>query len=161
MCSQEILLKIVETWDISEAPEYRGFRCANCQKYKNEAWHHWVNTGGFRLQIHLCDTCEMQLKVGEIKINKMKNAVVDHKLFGRVYKFSQKTIDEFTKIVASWPEDKDPELKAFTCDLCHEVLDIDQKDGLRKGYHVWTKMSDDILVELHFHKACSKKLGVV
>jgi len=36
----QLLLEIVETWQPSEYPEYRGFRCANCQQYKNQAWYH-------------------------------------------------------------------------------------------------------------------------
>ena len=56
--TQQKLLAIVETWQPNELPEYRGFRCGNCQKNINEAWHHLVDTAGYKLQVHLCKTCE-------------------------------------------------------------------------------------------------------
>jgi type II secretory ATPase GspE/PulE/Tfp pilus assembly ATPase PilB-like protein len=30
---KEKLLRIVQSWNINKGPEYRGFRCANCQRY--------------------------------------------------------------------------------------------------------------------------------
>jgi hypothetical protein len=62
--------------------------------------------------------------------------------------------------LATWPEYKEPELKVFTCDLCNKELDIDEKDGVRKGYHVWWKMDDNTLAELHFHKDCASILKI-
>lgn len=56
---QKLLLKIVETWRPNEIPEYRGFRCANCQQYVSRAWYHWLNSGDYRLPVHMCDErCE-------------------------------------------------------------------------------------------------------
>lgn len=40
MDKQELLLKIVKTWSLNQNPEYRGFRCANCQEYIKKAWYH-------------------------------------------------------------------------------------------------------------------------
>ncbi len=156
---QEILLKIVETWNPSMKPEYRGFRCANCQKYKNEAWYHWVHTGGYRLPIHMCtDTCEPQFQNGTINIDESKRKQVIREEFNPTY--SEKTEKRFDEIIASWPEYKKPELKAYTCDECEQDLDIDT-DVQRKGWHVWYKMPDDFtLAELHFHKSCAKKIGL-
>ncbi len=159
---QEILLKIVETWRPSEIPEYRGFRCANCQKYKNEAWYHWVYTQGYRLPIHMCDdTCEPEFQAGTIKIDESKRAKVNRDTFGQGYNYTEKAKKRFNEIIASWPHYKEPELKAYTCDACGKDLDIDPNDNLRKGYHVWYKMPDGkTLVELHFHKECGGKLGI-
>jgi len=159
---QDILLKIVETWRLSEKPEYRGFRCANCQQYKNEAWYHWVNTGGYKLPIHLCnDTCEPTFQNNSIQIDENKKQSVNRKSFGNTYKYTPEAINRFKEIVASWPEYKEPELKAFTCDICNLELEIDEKDGVRNGYHVWYKMEDGItLAELHFHKDCAAQLGI-
>jgi len=158
---QELLLKIVETWRPSEQPEYRGFRCANCQEYKNEAWYHWVNMGNYKLPIHMCnDTCEPAFQDGSIQVNEVKRATVDRETFGTSFQFSEKAQERFKEIVASWPEYKEPELKAYTCDDCEKDLDIDT-DGTRKGYHVWWKMPDGkTLAELHFHKHCGDSLDL-
>ena len=159
---QNILLQIVETWRISEKPEYRGFRCANCQQYKNEAWYHWVNTGNFKLPIHMCnDTCEPAFQNNTIQIDESKRQQTDRDTFGNSYVYSPEAVKRFREIVASWPEYKEPELKAYTCDACNKDLDIDSTDGVRKGYHVWWKMDDGkTLAELHFHKECAKPLGI-
>jgi len=39
---QHALLRIVQTWNLNPKPEYRGFRCANCQRYIHRSWHHWL-----------------------------------------------------------------------------------------------------------------------
>ena len=159
---QEILLSIVETWKPSEYPEYRGFRCANCQQYKNEAWYHWVNFGNYRLPIHMCnDTCEKEFNNGTIKIDGSKRQTVDRDNFGNKYLFSQESLKRFKEIVALWPTYEEPKLKVYTCDNCGNDLDIDPIDGQRKGYHVWWKQNDGkTLIELHFHKDCGHKLGI-
>lgn len=157
---QKILLKIVETWRPSEWPEYRGFRCANCQEYKNEAWYHWVNTGDYRLPIHMCkDTCEPAFQNGTISIDEAKRQSVERNTFGSTYQYSPKAVERFREIVASWSEYREPELKAYTCDHCGKELDIEE--GTRKGYHVWWKMDDEkTLAELHFHRPCGHELGL-
>lgn len=159
---QDILLQIVETWKISEVPEYRGFRCANCQQYRNEAWYHWLNIGGYKLPIHMCDdTCEPLFQNNSIKIDDTRRQIVDRTNFGNSYTYSPEAVKRFNEIAASWPEYKKPELKAYTCDLCNKKLNIDSTDGIRKGYHVWWKMRDDkTLVELHFHKDCAASMGI-
>ena len=159
---QELLLLIVETWRLSEKPEYRGFRCANCQQYKNEAWYHWVNTGGYKLPIHMCDdTCEPAFKNNTIQIDQSKRQSVDREEFGKSYQYKPEATKRFAEIVASWPEYKEPELKAYTCDECSKELEVDAVDGSRKGYHVWWKMDDGkTLAELHFHKECAAPLGI-
>jgi len=60
--SQKILLQIVKKWKISKKPEYRGFRCANCQKYMHKAWHYWLNEGGYKIPVHFCNKCKVKLK---------------------------------------------------------------------------------------------------
>lgn len=159
---QQMLQAIVETWRPSEFPEYRGFRCANCQKYKNKAWYHWVNSGNYKLPIHMCnDTCEPQFKAGTIKIDEAKRAKVDRTNFGNQYKYSDHAKSRFREIVNSWPEYKEPELKNYTCDECGKDLGIDLADGQRKGYHVWWRMDDGkTLAELHFHRECGHNLGI-
>lgn len=64
---QKILLRIVKNWKISLTPEYRGFRCADCQKYISSAWHHWLKQGGYRTPVHFCNTCEDKFKSLKIK----------------------------------------------------------------------------------------------
>lgn len=159
---QKILLKIVGTWRPSEIPEYRGFRCANCQQYKNEAWYHWVNTGNYRLPIHLCnDICQPMLQSNTIQIDEKKKQVVNRNIFGNSYTYTVHAVKRFREIVAAWPEYQKPELKLFFCDNCGKDLEIDITDGVRKGYHVWWKMDDGkTLAELHFHKECALELGI-
>lgn len=159
---QQILLQIVETWRPSEWPEYRGFRCANCQEYKNQAWYHWVHAGGYRLPIHMCDDkCEPDFRSGHIQIDESKIAQVDRVTFGLGYQYSDEAKKRFGEIVTSWPKEKEPELKAYSCDECSNDLEIDQNDGMRKGYHVWWKMDDGkTLAELHFDRDCGHKLGI-
>jgi len=155
-------LEIVQTWKLSENPEYRGFRCANCQEYKNQAWYHWANVGGYKLPVHMCnDRCEQEFKSGQIKIDPSKRTTVDRNSFGNTYKFQPETVERFEQIVASWPEYKESQLKSFFCDLCNNNLDIDPIDQQVKGYHVWWKMPDEkTLAELHFHKNCAHKIGI-
>jgi hypothetical protein len=58
---QDKVLGMVRKWDISTKPEYRGFRCAMCQRYMRKAWHVWLNHGGFRLEVHFCSKCFKEL----------------------------------------------------------------------------------------------------
>ena len=62
MKNQQILLKIVRTWRINFQPEYRGFRCADCQRYLHKAFHHHLKYGGFDTPAHFCRKC--QAKIG-------------------------------------------------------------------------------------------------
>lgn len=162
---QQLLLNVVETWRLSDLPEYRGFRCANCQEYKNEAWYHWLNKGDYRLPVHMCaDKCEPAFQSGEIHIDDEKRKAVDRQTFGENNPYPTTAIKRFSEIVASWPEYEPPKLKAFVCDDCNENLTIEKlPDGTeqRQGYHVWWKMPDNkTLAELHFHKACGDKLNI-
>lgn len=159
---QDLLFQIVETWHPSEKPEYRGFRCANCQQYKNEAWYHWLNTNGYRLPLHLCNnTCELSFQNETIQIDSSKRQSINRTLFGSNYEYPKETQDRFAEITNSWTQNVVPVLKAFICDDCGSDLDIDPIDGQRKGYHVWYKMPDgQTLTELHFHKECGNKLGI-
>jgi hypothetical protein len=159
---QQLLLETVETWNLNEYPEFRGFRCANCQQYKNQAWYHWLNSGDYRLPVHMCDdNCESLFKTGAIEIDENKKVSVDRNSFGNSYQFKPETIKRFDKVIASWPEEKEPELKNFSCDECGLDLEINPVDNQRKGFHVWYKMLDGkTLAELHFHKNCANALGI-
>jgi hypothetical protein len=59
---KEKLLKTVQSWNINKEPEYRGFRCANCQRYIRKAWHIWFDYKGFKCEIHLCKKCFKEYK---------------------------------------------------------------------------------------------------
>lgn len=56
--SKESLLKIVKRWNIRLTPQYRGFRCADCQRYLHKAWHHNLDYGGFKTSVHFCNRCQ-------------------------------------------------------------------------------------------------------
>lgn len=51
-------------------PEYRGFRCADCQRYLHKAWHYYLNYNGFKTPVHFCNICQKKsgLKNGIRKI---------------------------------------------------------------------------------------------
>ncbi|MDI6591790.1 MAG: hypothetical protein QME61_02560 [Patescibacteria group bacterium] len=66
----ETLLKIVKTWNINEKPEYRGFRCANCQKYIHKAYYYWLNAAGYKTLVHFCKNCQKKFESKEIQITK-------------------------------------------------------------------------------------------
>jgi hypothetical protein len=159
---QQLLLDIAETWNLSEIPEYRGFRCANCQEYKNKAWYHWLNSGGYKLPIHLCDEkCEKEFQKNAVRIDFTRKKIVNRNSFGSKYIFNSQSVERFEEIVSLWPDYRKPELKVFFCDECKKDLYMDYLDNQRKGFHVWWKTKNDILIELHFHKECGKKLGII
>jgi len=56
------ILKIVKKWKIKWTPEYRGFRCAKCQKPIRKAWHCCLNKGGFKLEVHFCNKCFKEVR---------------------------------------------------------------------------------------------------
>src|SRR5438874_11596508 len=118
---QEKLLKIVKTWQPNEFPEFRGFRCALCQQYKNEAWHNWLNMGGYRLPIHLCsETCEHAFQIDNMRIDEKKEIEVDRATFGTEYQYSEEAKVTFRGIIAVWPTLAETKYKAFACDYCKE-----------------------------------------
>lgn len=54
------ILRIVRKWN-AKKPEYRTFRCGNCQKTMRKAWHVWLYDGGFKTEVHFCKRCGKQL----------------------------------------------------------------------------------------------------
>ena len=83
------LLKIVETWKLNEKPEYRGFRCANCQKYMHKAYYYWLDTKGYKTPVHFCRQCQKLFESFHIRITKLSHPI-NRKTFG--LKFEQKFI---------------------------------------------------------------------
>lgn len=55
--TEKKMLNFVKGWKISPYPEYRGFRCAGCQKKIRKAWHIWLNSDGYKLEVHFCLKC--------------------------------------------------------------------------------------------------------
>ena len=145
---QEILFAIVKTWNIKSKPEFRGFRCANCQEYMQSAWHHWLHSKGFITPIHFCEACEEAFKSGKIEISS-KEGSLDRNNPGFFY--GGRVLEIMQGIVNSWtfPLVKKP----FSCDLCtHDVKDA-------RAWHVWIDLGEK-MVEEHFCKSCGKKVGV-
>ena len=143
--SQKILLRIVQTWKLNKKPEYRGFRCANCQKYLYKAWHHWCIKGGYKTPVHFCNNCESDFKLSNINIIKPKISA-DRTKFN--LKFPERIKIKLKKITDSWNISTKPVYKTFTCDDCGE--------NMHKAYHLWFKMNR-ILIEAHFCKKCGDK----
>ncbi len=59
---QREILRIVQKWRISWRPEYRGFRCAKCQRLMRKAWHVWLRDGGYKVEVHFCKECFARLR---------------------------------------------------------------------------------------------------
>lgn len=153
---QELLLRIVETWNLSEHPELRGFRCANCQDYMSEgANHHWLKAGNYITPVHFCQNCEPQFQSGAMMISKPR-VEVDREKFG--LEFSPELQEKFKSIVMSWKTTADPGFKPFACDDCHSELSKND-DGFPQGWHTWYNM-DKTLVEFHFCEDCAHSSGV-
>jgi RNase P subunit RPR2 len=146
--SREILLNIVQTWNLKKIPEYRGFRCANCQKPLYRAWHYWCSTGGYKTPVHFCNDCERDFRFSNIKIVKRKKRV-NKKNFN--LKLPQTISVRLKKIVAGWNIKAKPIYKTFICDNCGE--------NIHKAYHFWFKVND-IMIETHFCRTCGDKVGV-
>jgi hypothetical protein len=169
---QETLLAIVRGWNPSAIPEYRGFRCAACQRQINAAWYHWLHSTEYFLPVHLCDErCEALFRAGTLlptpaggdasatrpapKSQPLNNADL----------YSAAATRRFREIVTLWrAAPTTPVLRAFTCDACGGELLMDAgPDGTpqRQGYHVWWEMEPEhTRVELHFHRDCAHALGI-
>ena len=142
---QKFLLKIVQTWDLNPNPEYRGFRCANCQKYMRKAWYHWLTEGGYKTPVHFCNDCEEKFKSNKIKINKSK-IVINRSRF----KLYGEKKAELMKLSEKWNTKVGPIYKMFTCDSCRR--------DMYRAYHVWLAEKGN-LIEIHLCKKCGEKIG--
>lgn len=51
-------------------PEFRGFRCAQCQEYITKSWHHELDSDEFLVPVHLCENCQKSsgIEGGELKL---------------------------------------------------------------------------------------------
>lgn len=157
MDEQALLLQIVKSWNISPTPQYRGFRCAACQEYKNESWYHWLYEGGFLVPVHLCDdTCHVAFLSGALQLASQPPS----QTINLTNPYSPKAIGTCEELVEEWNTLAQPVLKAFACDLCEKDLDIDPEDSQRKGFHVWYLTKNNHKAELHFHKDCWNSLCV-
>jgi len=146
MDKQQILLKIVRTWDLNEKPEYMRFRCANCQNYIDKAWHHWLNEGGYQTPVHFCDECEKSYKEGILKVDKPSVEFNKDK-----FHYNEKIEAKLREVSDKWDTSIDPGLKNFTCDNCG--------DDYTKMYHIcWDK--DNKLVEVHLCKKCGDEINL-
>ena len=141
---QDVLFRVVQTWKLNPKPEYRGFRCANCQRYLHKAWHHWVTSGGYRTPVHLCQNCERLLKQDKLKARGPRRPALKSRFYknlsvrvrGQLRNFLGRTLTR-------------PVYKGFACDKC--------RTGVLKAYHVWSFLRGS-LNELHLCKRCGDRL---
>ena len=143
---QDALLCIVQTWNLNPKPEYRGFRCANCQRYIHRSWHHWLNSKGYKTPVHLCQDCEKISRKGNLEIPTTRRPVVKSRFSSNL---PPKAMQRLGSIVRSWKIASRAVHKSFTCDQC--------RASLRKAYHVWASI-DGNLIETHFCKRCGDQL---
>jgi len=149
MKRDEVLLRIVRTWRPSDRPEYRGFRCANCQRRIHKAWHHWLDASGYKTPVHFCDSCEKKFRASKIKITKPE-IKVNRKNFGM--KFPPGVERKIREAAARWNTKAKPKYKTFTCDECGRRV--------RKARHVWFN-DRGTLVEVHFCKEDGRRTGFI
>ena len=69
---QEKLQNIVKKWETKEKPEYRIYRCANCQTSIRKASQYLLNNKNFVVTVHLCKKCNNFLIFPKIKIKDFK-----------------------------------------------------------------------------------------
>jgi len=148
MDSQKTLLQIVKTWNINPGPEYRGFRCANCQKTIRKAWYHWLATVGYKTPVHFCNECEKKFKLNKIKVKKPILKVNKSKFI----QFPENINLKLQKAVRKWNTKSKPIYKIFTCDNCGKKM--------FKAYHIWFN-SKGTLIEVHFCRQCGDKIGIL
>lgn len=147
MKNQKTLLRIVKTWDINPKPEYRGFRCADCQKQIRKAWYHWLTTTGYKTPVHFCAKCEKKFRLNKIKIKKLMVKVNKSKFI----KFPGNIKSKLQRVVRKCNNKSKPIYKTFTCDNCGM--------NMFKAYHIWFILKKN-LVEVHFCRKCGEKTGI-
>ncbi|OHA62206.1 MAG: hypothetical protein A3E07_01700 [Candidatus Wildermuthbacteria bacterium RIFCSPHIGHO2_12_FULL_45_9] len=143
---QEELLRIVERWNINPNPEYRGFRCAQCQEYIIKAWHHWLKEGGYKTPVHVCQVCQQNIQEGnegnDSETKEIERAKFQDNLPSSIFR-------DISGIVDKWELPDEAVLLPFTCDKCH--------DQVEQAWHIWTLL-DTYLVETHFCKKCGANI---
>lgn len=144
----DTLLRIVRTWRPSASPEYRGFRCANCQRQMHKAWYHWLGCCGYRTPVHFCASCERKFRAGKIETSKHE-VKINRKTFG--FKFPESISKKLRAASARWDTTAKPTYRTFTCDECGRRM--------RKAWHVWFN-DRGTLVEAHFCREDGRRIGV-
>ena len=153
--TQAKLIAIAETWVLSDRPEFRGFRCADCQQYLiDNAWHYFLREGGYLLAVHFCGTCRRVFDESGIT-SKPRFSVVRKRFMPR---FPAGTGKALHAISRRWNRDTPPVSKVFTCDRCKEALPM--LGDRRQGWHVWQNQHGR-LIEYHFDDACARKIKIV
>lgn len=147
------LLRIVRSWDIKRIPEYRGFRCAICQRYVYKAWHYWLLNQYFRTPVHICKVCQNNPKMPEgqksshtsvqICSNTSWNSWNEH--------LSGNLIDILTSTAKSWRRDQRVVYRQPTCDSCSHTV--------HKAFHIWFR-TGAALNEGHLCTRCSDEYGL-
>jgi len=142
------LLAIVETWNLSAEPEFRGFRCANCQEYlSGRAWHYLLHEGCYITPVHFCVKCKCEFE-SSAPIEKQR-IHVDRSRFKPL--FSQTTESTLDEISRQWNLACAPVYKDLTCDFCGKPL-----PGVQ-AYHVW-RNNAGTLIEYHFDRFCGDRI---
>lgn len=141
---QSRLLAIVESWDLNPAPEFRGFRCAHCQKYlTGSAWHYFLRSGGYKTPVHFCENCKVQFENSTLPAPQRKP--VDQKRFpGAISKHAEARLSQISN---EPPPMAEPVYKPMICDACGNALPN------AEAYHIW-QSKNGILMEYHLDRTC-------
>ena len=137
----KILLEIVKTWKINKKPEYRGFKCAYCQRYIHKAYHYWLDSDKYKTPVHFCRKCRKKLETDQLQEIRSRSVFKRSDLHKS---FTQ----EYLKIIERWNTGSKPRYKNFTCDSCGK--------NMRKAYHLWLNIKNRS-VEIHLCRKCGSK----
>ena len=142
--SQWQLLAMVRKWTPSPTPEFRGFRCGQCgDELASEAWHHFLDGGGFLVPVHLCTNCHTSKNAAPVEI---LPPTFDLSSFQpELSPYTAATLDIISN---AWKSNYPPfyGYRAFCCD-CHGS-ELETENGIAKAWHVW-RNKNGVLIEYH------------
>lgn len=90
MTGTQLLVSIVKSWRINLKPEYRGFRCADCQKYIRGAWHHQLDSEGYKVEVHFCKSCQEKPGLSKTKFKSFTCDICKRNMFKSFHVWTKK-----------------------------------------------------------------------
>ncbi|MBI4175822.1 MAG: hypothetical protein HY518_01345 [Candidatus Aenigmarchaeota archaeon] len=65
--TENIIKRIVKSWNTQEVPGYRPFSCDKCGRNVRKAWHTWHGMGPLLAELHFCRRCGRAMGIGAIR----------------------------------------------------------------------------------------------
>ena len=60
MINTQQILDILNSQEIDFTPKYRRSVCTVCLKEGNKFWHIWLNSHGWKKEVHVCKKCGLK-----------------------------------------------------------------------------------------------------